>query len=269
MNLAKLSSFSVLAMIAFPLTATDLNSAAKNVKQIIAHRGASAERPENTLAAIRRAIEVGATATEVDVRTTKDGKLVLSHDAKVDRMTNGKGEINSLTLDELKQLDAGAKFAAEFKGERLATLVDAAEVCRGKIDLLLDLKESGDEYAERVAAVIRKSGDESRTIVGVRSVEQAKQFRKLLPKARQLGLMAKPDEIEAYATAGVEMLRLWPAWLKDESLPARVRKAGCKLHLNGEKGTEEELRRLLAHQPDSLSADHPAQLIQRLTELTK
>ncbi|WP_425615046.1 glycerophosphodiester phosphodiesterase [Anatilimnocola sp. NA78] len=266
-----LSTFGCLLLLSLPvnLVAADLNSAAKNVKQIIAHRGVSAERPENTLAAIRRAIEVGATATEVDVRTTKDGKLVLSHDAKVDRMTNGKGSIGELTLAELKQLDAGAKFAAEFKGEPLATLAEAADVCRGKIDLLLDLKETGDEYAERVAAVIRKSGDEARTIVGVRSVDQAKQFRKLLPKARQLGLMAKPDEIEAYAAAGVEMLRLWPKWLKDESLPARVRKTGCKLHLNGEQGTEEELHALLAHQPDSLSADHPAQLIQRLKQLAK
>jgi glycerophosphoryl diester phosphodiesterase len=251
------------------LSAADLSAAARGVKQIIAHRGASAEAPENTLAALRRAIEVGATAAEVDVRTTKDGQLILSHDATVDRATNGKGKINDLSLAELKQLDAGSKLFPAYRNERMATLAEALQACRGKIDVLLDLKETGSDYAERVAAVIRRDGDEARTIVGVRSVEQAKQFRQLLPKARQLGLMAKPDEVEAYAMAGVEMIRLWPKWLTDASLPQRVKKAGCRLHLNGTEGTEEELHSLLEHAPDSLSADHPSQLIVRLKELAK
>lgn len=250
-------------------SAADLAAAARGVKQIIAHRGASAEAPENTLAALRRAIEVGATAAEVDVRTTKDGQLILSHDATVDRATSGQGKIGDLTLAELKQLDAGSKLFPSYRNERLATLSEAVQACRGKIDVLLDLKESGQEYAERVAAVIRRDGDEARTIVGVRSVEQAEQFRQLLPKARQLGLMAKPEEVKAYATAGVEMIRLWPKWLTDASLPQQVKKAGCTLHLNGTEGTEEELRTLLMHAPDSLSADHPAQLIARLKELAK
>lgn len=250
-------------------SAADESLAAPGVKQIIAHRGASAERPENTLSAIRRAIEVGATAVEIDVRTTKDGHLILSHDATVNRATNGQGKIADLTLAELKQLDAGSKFSPQYRGEPLATLTEAVESCRGKIDVLLDLKEDGDEYFQRVAQVIQKSGDEARAIVGVRSVAQARAFRKLLPRARQLGLMAKPGEVDAYAAAGVEMLRIWPKWLTDEDLPARVRKAGCQLHLNGEAGTEEELVKLLRYSPDSLSADHPAELIARLRKRSR
>ena len=80
-------------------------------------------------------------------------------------------------------------------------------------------------------------------------------------------MIAKPDEIEAYAQAGVEMIRLWPKWLDDPSLVERVRKAGVKLHLNGETGTREEVIPLLKYSPDSLSSDDPRQLVSTLAQL--
>jgi glycerophosphoryl diester phosphodiesterase len=254
------------------VSAEDAAEAARHVTQLIAHRGASAERPEHTLASTRRAIEVGATAVEVDVRTTKDGELVLLHDARVDKTTNGKGLVGDMTLAEVRALDAGSHFSADYRGERVASLAEVLTECRDRIDVLLDLKESGDEYARRVVALIKEKGNPRRTIVGVRSVEQARQFRQLLPIARQLGLIAKPEEIEAYAAAGVETIRIWPHWLTDASLRqaalvARVRKAGAKLHLNGTTGTREDTLPLLAHSPDSLSSDNPRQLIATLREL--
>ncbi len=242
--------------------------AALRIKQIVAHRGASAERPENTLASTLRAIESNATAIEVDVRTTRDGQLVLLHDARLDRTTNGQGLVGELKLDEIKQLDAGKHFGEEFAGERVPTLIEVLEVCHGKIDVLLDLKESGEAFDEHVAETIRKHGDPAGTIVGARSVEQAKAFRKLLPNSRQLGLIASPDDIEAFAAAGVETIRIWPKWLeKDATLPDRVRRAGAKLHLNGTLGTSEEVLPLLAYRPDSLSSDDPARLVATLKQL--
>ena len=237
--------------------------------QIVAHRGSSADRPENTLASTRRAIEVGATAVEVDVRTTKDGTLVLSHDATLDHATNGTGKINDRTLAEIQRLDAGSKFNPQFVGERIPTLAQVLTLCKDKIDVLLDLKEIGDEYDRKVVEVVKAHGDPKRIIVGARSVEQAMRFRKLLPQARQLGLIEKPEEIEAYAAAGVEMIRLWPKWLTDTSLVGRVRKAGVKLHLNGTTGAPDEVEGLLTHRPDSLSSDNPARLIATLKELAK
>ena len=162
----------VVARLHSPLSAAepDLAAAAAGVKQIVAHRGASAERPECTLAAIRRAIEV-------DVRTSRDGRLFILHDATLDRTTNGTGPAAALTLKQLQQLDAGSWFDPQYRGERIPTLIEVAEFCRGKIDLLLDLKEQGDAYDQHVAQVIREHGDPERTIVGVRSVPQAKRFR--------------------------------------------------------------------------------------------
>ncbi len=249
--------------------AEQLAVAAAGVKQIIAHRGSSVDRPENTLASTLRAIEAGATAVEVDVRTTRDGRLVLSHDATLDRTTDGTGKIGEATLAEIRRLDAGSWFDKRFAAERVPTLDEVLVVCRGKIDVLLDLKETGDEYARRVTDVVKKHGDPGRTIVGVRSIEQAELFRRLLPQARQIGLIAIPDEIESYAAAGVETIRLWPKWLTDDSLVKRVRKAGVGLHLNGETGTPEELSALLKHRPDSVSGDDPARIVATLAKLRK
>jgi len=130
--------FLAIQSLGFGAVETDIKSAAARVSQVIAHRGASAERPECTLASVTRAIEVGATATEVDVRTSKDGRLFILHDATLDRTTNGKGPANALTLAELQQLDAGSHYDSRFSGERIPSLIEVAKLCRGKIDLLLE-----------------------------------------------------------------------------------------------------------------------------------
>ena len=247
---------------------SDPSAAAKQVAQIIAHRGASAERPECTLASIRRAIEVGATAVEVDVRTSRDGKLFLLHDATLDRTTNGKGPAKALTLAALQSLDAGSFFDPAYRGERIPSLIEAAQACRSRIDLLLDLKEQGEDYDLKVAAIIRKHGSPERTIVGVRSVDQARRFRELLPEARQLALIPSLDTIEAFAEAGVETIRLWPRWLAETDAPVkRVRATGARLHLNGTMGELDETLALLAFGPDSLLSDHPARLKENLARI--
>lgn len=246
----------------------EVREAAANVTQIIAHRGASAERPECTAAAIRRAIEVGATAAEVDVRTSKDGRLFILHDATLDRTTNGSGSASELTLAQLQQLDAGSWFDAAYHNERIPSLIEAAQQCRGKIDLLLDLKEQGDKYDQKVVLVVREHGEPRRTIVGVRSVSQAKRFRELLPEAKQLALIPAVDDIEAFAAAGVDCIRLWPRWLKETDQPVqRVRATGQRLHLNGTTGELDETTSLLAYHPDSLSSDDPRKLKATLAKI--
>jgi glycerophosphoryl diester phosphodiesterase len=253
----------------FAQNADPASVAAKKVKQIIAHRGSSSDRPENTLASYRRAIEAQATALEADIRTTKDGALISLHDADVRRTTNGKGLARDLSLSELQQLDAGSWFDSKFAGEKIPTLRQVLELCRGKIDVLLDLQETGEEHAQRVTAEVRKFGEPKRIVLGIRTVEHARQFRKLLPEARQIGLIPNPEAIDSFAQAGVETIRLWPKWLKDDTLVARVRKHGLGLHLNGTTGVEDEIRQLLRYQPESLSSDDPGRLVQTLTRIAE
>ena len=108
----------LLAIPAPAADAPDVALTARKVREIIAHRGSSADRPENTLAAFRRAIEAGAAVTEVDVRTTRDGALVCLHDADLSRTTDGKGNVGDKTLKEIKELDAGSRFETRCRRHR-------------------------------------------------------------------------------------------------------------------------------------------------------
>lgn len=110
---------------------------------MVAHRGASGLAPENTLAAFRLAIDLGASAVECDVRLSTDGAPVVIHDARVERTTSGHGEVAALTLAELRRLDAGAWFGPAFNGERLPTLEEALDVCAGHARLFVELKAGG------------------------------------------------------------------------------------------------------------------------------
>ncbi len=112
----------------------------------IAHRGASAHEPENTLRAFRRAIELGADMSELDVHLSRDGHAIIMHNAFVETTTDGQGAICDLTLDELKQFDAG-------KGERIPTLPEVIDLVRGRHGLYIELKAEG--TPEVVAKILR------------------------------------------------------------------------------------------------------------------
>lgn len=114
---------------------------------IMGHRGAKALEPENTLLSIRRAMEIGVDAVEIDVHLTKDKEVVVIHDSTVDRTTNGKGPIGSYTLEEIKKLDAG-------KGEKIPTLEEVIEFVKDKVRLIIELKEEGTE--DKVVELIKR-----------------------------------------------------------------------------------------------------------------
>jgi len=111
----------------------------------VAHRGAAKWAPENTLAAVEKAIELGYSYIELDVRYTRDRIPVIMHDSRVDRTTSGSGLLRELTLDEVRQLDAGSWFGAEFANERVPTLEEVLAMARGRICIIWDTKEAPDE----------------------------------------------------------------------------------------------------------------------------
>ena len=89
---------------------------------IIAHRGLSGIYPENTMLAFRKAIEAGCDGIELDVHLSKDGELVVIHDEKVDRTTDGRGAVKDFTLQELRALDASGKYTGRFGIQPIPTL---------------------------------------------------------------------------------------------------------------------------------------------------
>src|SRR5215469_9604115 len=121
-----------------------LTPAAAQTQRVVAisHRGEHLERPENTLPAFKEAIRVGADFIEVDVQTTKDGKLVLSHDITVDRCTNGVGRISDMTFEQVETLDAGVKRGADFAGVKIPTFAEVLDLARGKIGIYVDIKNA-------------------------------------------------------------------------------------------------------------------------------
>jgi glycerophosphoryl diester phosphodiesterase len=120
---------------------------------LCAHRGAMTSHPENTLSAFKEAIQLGAHMIELDVRLTKDQKLVILHDATVDRTTDGSSTLADLTLAEVKSLDAGSWKSAEFKDEKIPTFAEALAVMPDNIWLNIHLK-GGYELGRQVAEVV-------------------------------------------------------------------------------------------------------------------
>ena len=126
------------------ILAATLPLAAQSPRQIVAisHRGEHLQRPENTIPAFLEAIRVGADFFEADVQTTSDGKLVLSHDATVDRCTDGKGRVDSMTFDQIEALDAGIKKGPQYAGTKIPTFDQVLDLARGKIGIYVDIKNA-------------------------------------------------------------------------------------------------------------------------------
>lgn len=127
---------------------------------ITAHRGSSIAAPENTLAAIRLAVEEGADYVEIDVQETQDGKVVLVHDKDLKRVFNIPKGIWEVTYDEIKDLDSGGWFGPAFSDQRVATLEQAIEAVKGRAKLNIELKFNGREknLAGEVARLINAHG---------------------------------------------------------------------------------------------------------------
>jgi glycerophosphoryl diester phosphodiesterase len=133
----------------------------------IAHRGASGYAPENTLAAFRRAVAQGISFIETDLHLTRDAHFVAIHDERVERTTNGHGEIHSMTLAEVRRLDAGSWFASEFMGERIPTLEDILEFARkNDVVFYLELKPNGFWGGEHaLISALRDSSEIPRSVI--------------------------------------------------------------------------------------------------------
>ncbi len=120
---------------------------------VFGHRGAMAYAPMNTAAAFQRAIDLGAHGAELDVQLSRDGRLVIVHDATVDATTNGSGAVADLTLAELKALDAGSWFGAEFAGETIPTLDEVFARFGSELLINVEIKPPRDDSGALERAV--------------------------------------------------------------------------------------------------------------------
>ncbi len=228
----------------------------------VAHRGAVGHgQPENTVAAFRHAIESGAQAIEIDLRGTKDGEIVVVHDATVNRTTNGRGAVAELTLAEVRQLDAGS-------GERIPTYQEVLQLVSGTgIVLLLDIKKGGVLDRSKVVRVTEEHGAVANVIVGTRTLEDLRTFHELSPSPRTLGFVDEVEDIAPFAQAGADIIRLWPKWIDaDPGLVGKVQALGKPVWVTAGDASSEELEALIRSGVNGILIDRPAVMNQLLMD---
>lgn len=207
---------------------------------IIAHRGDSANRPENTLVSFKSALDLGADLLELDVQLSKDGQLVVIHDGSVDRTTDGRGRVADLTLAEIRKLSAGypKRFGDRFAAEKVPTLAEVLNLGRGRARLMIEIKK------ESVSDSEDDDGIEARTVAAVRDARMAsdvllisfdrralRRAQRLAPEIRRghLFYRATPEEVVEGAKEVETDLVMPEKGMLSEELSAAARAAGLKV----------------------------------------
>src|SRR4029077_8408037 len=261
---------------------------------IIAHRGASAHAPENTMAAFRRAVEMRAGFIETDLHLSRDARFVAIHDATLARTTNGRGAVRDFTLAELRELDAGSWFdakskaksdaasaaergamsggagAAQFAGERIPTLEEILEFAReANVVFYLEIKADAARGAENMlpGALVAALGDALRGPQEAARVIVISFDAELLASVRQrdaaltTGLLVEKGPADAVKRAmQVGARQLAPR--RDMVTPALVERAhGAELRVVPWTINEPtEMRAAIAAGVDGIMTDYPDRL---------
>lgn len=251
----------------------------------LAHRGASASAPENTLEAFRLGLEEdGAKGLEMDAHLTRDGEVVVIHDDTVDRTTEGSGFVRDMGFEEIRALDAGYRFSPDGrgfpyrgKGLRVPTLLEVYESFPEAF-VNVELKEAQSGIEEKVLRVIEESGAESRTLVASFGYPIIRRFRRV--SGGRVSTSASRFEISVfYFASRVYLEKLVP--VNYDALQVPVEHRGFEVvtrrfveaaHSRGVRvdvwtiNDEREMRRLLDLGADVIMTDEPGKLSRVLAE---
>lgn len=237
---------------------------------VIAHRGFSGAAPENTLAAFQKAIDAGSDMIELDIQLSKDGKIVVIHDETLERATNGQGSVVDRTLPELKKIDAGSKFRADFSGERIPTLQEVLDLAKGRALLDIEIKNPDHgqypitELADKALKEVKKAGMIDRVIFSSFNPASLEYVEKNEPRAWASFLYHRPWNSLTEITGGrvYGVLNLRNIHLTREKVE-RIRKEGIKLNVYT-VNKEEELDQFVSWGVDGIITNYPDRLIKIL-----
>lgn len=151
---------------------------------VMAHRGYSAAAPENTLPAFQLAIDHGCERAELDVQMTKDGIVMVTHDANLRRCAGRNENIYDLTYDEVRRLDAGRWFGQKYTGTRVPTLEEVLDQCKGRIQLNIEIKPNAatPELEAETVRIIYEKGFEHDCVITSQSYDTLCKVKELAPE---------------------------------------------------------------------------------------
>jgi len=241
------------------LGAVAIASAQQTGVVAISHRGEHLKHPENTMPAYRAALAAGADYIETDVRTTSDGKFVIMHDGTVDRCTNGHGDVASMTFDEIRKLDAGAKFGAEFAGTQVPTFDEVLAFAKGQINVYIDAKRIS---AQDVVDAVRRHGMEDHVVL-YGGVELQRGVHKLEPRIKMM-----PEAVNAEVARRIvddlhpPVLAFDARDFRDEVIGvAKEAKAGIYVDRLGPADNADSWEDAVRRGATGIQSDHPAELV--------
>ncbi|EMT38159.1 glycerophosphoryl diester phosphodiesterase [Thermoanaerobacter thermohydrosulfuricus] len=235
---------------------------------VIAHRGDSRNAPENTLASFKRALEMGADGIELDVQLTKDGQLVVIHDERVDRTTDGIGFVKDFTLKELKRLDAGIKFDKKFAGERIPTLYEVFELIGHKNFIInIEIKSGVVLYPgieEKLIKAIEDYDFEDRVVISSFNHYSLRDVKRMAPEFK-IGLLYQCGLVEPWHMAiRMKAYSLHPFYFN--IIPELVK--GCKKNniklFPWTVDRKEDMEMMIKAGVDAIITDDPQTLINLL-----
>jgi len=239
---------------------------------VIAHRGFSGRAPENTVAAIREAIAIGADMAEIDVTLTADERVVVIHDETLQRTTNGSGNVGDHSFDEIRSLDAGSWFAPQFAGEKVPTLGEVLDTTKGRILLNVEIKSEAVHrgISDKVAAAIKERGMTDQVIVSSFSPTALEQMHAAAPEIRTAvlfnpELQRGEDPVEIVHGLGASAFNIRGSRLKVKMLRS-CREHGIPVGIYT-VDKPRKMKRWVKKGIDAIFTNHPDRLFEVLEEL--
>jgi len=234
----------------------------------IAHRGFSAQYPENTILSFQKALELGVTWIELDLQTTADDQLVVMHDATVDRTTDGTGPVSEKTLEEVLALDAGIHRDEVFRNQRVPTFDQVLDQLDPAPRIVVELKFFGFDAIPRVLDAIASAGAQSRTVISSFDLPKLPRVKALAPEMPLTALLkAEGRETQELISMTIDLGAdtIAPRCSDiDRSLVEQAHHAGLLVRAWGlGRDQGEEMSRMMDCGVDGMTTDRP-DILQRL-----
>ena len=224
--------------------------------RITAHRGSSSGAPENTMAALEKAVEEMADRAEIDVQETADGVIVLCHDTSLKRVAGINKKVSDLTLEQIKKLDVGSWFSEEYEGTRIPTLEAVMDYAKGKIDLNIEIKNLGNSSGlpEKVIELVEKHEMQEQCVITSTNRFYLKRVKAVNPEIRT-GYIISAAYGNFYSDEFIDLISIRSSFVTERMIES-AHEAGKAVHawtVNGKV----EMERLKQLGVDDMITDRP------------